>query len=60
MDMDKLTQQEIDRILALSDAFGPSGMEDEVSALVQKELAGVLEPIRSRPTASMSSTTPPC
>ena len=43
MDMDKLTQQEIDRILALSDAFGPSGMEDEVSALVQKELAGVLE-----------------
>ena len=38
MDMDKLTQQEIDRILALSDAFGPSGMEDEVSTLVQKEL----------------------
>ena len=29
--------------MALSDAFGPSGMEDEVSALVQKELNGVLE-----------------
>ncbi len=31
-------ENEIKRILALSDAFGPSGMEDEVSALVQNEL----------------------
>ena len=31
-------QNEIERILALSNAFGPSGMEDEVSALVQSEL----------------------
>lgn len=41
--MEKLTNREIERILALSDAFGPSGMEDEVSSLVIKELDGVLE-----------------
>ena len=41
--MEKLTKTEIERILALSDAFGPSGLEDEVSALVQKELDGILE-----------------
>jgi len=41
--MNKITKEEIRRIIELSDAFGPSGMEDEVSALVQKELDGVLE-----------------
>ena len=41
--MKKITKEEVKRIMALSDAFGPSGMEDEVSALVQKELNGVLE-----------------
>ena len=40
--MKKITKEEVKRIMALSDAFGPSGMEDEVSALVQKELNGVL------------------
>ena len=40
--MKKITKDEIKRIIALSDAFGPSGMEDEVSALVRKELDGVL------------------
>lgn len=37
----QLNQNEIRRILALSDAFGPSGMEDEVSALVRSELSGM-------------------
>lgn len=41
--MKKITKDEIRRIIAVSDAFGPSGMEDELSALVQKELDGVLE-----------------
>ena len=40
--MNRLTQEEMRRILALSDAFGPSGLEDEVSALVRQELEGVL------------------
>ena len=40
--MKKPTQQEISRILELSDAFGPSGMEDAVSAIVRRELEGVL------------------
>ncbi|NCB33609.1 MAG: M42 family peptidase [Erysipelotrichia bacterium] len=31
-------ETEIKRIIALSDAFGPSGMEDDVSALVKEEL----------------------
>jgi len=34
----QLNQKEISRILALSDAFGPSGMEDEVTSLVRREL----------------------
>lgn len=38
-----IRQDEVKRILALSDAFGPSGLEDEVSALVKKELEGVLD-----------------
>ena len=41
--MRKITDQEKERILALSNAFGPSGMEDEVSRLVQEELAGTLD-----------------
>ena len=39
--MTQITKREVDRILALSDAFGPSGMEDAVSALVRAELDGV-------------------
>ena len=35
--------EEIDRIIALSNAFGPSGFEDEVSDLVKDELSW-LEP----------------
>lgn len=38
-----IRQDEVKRILALSDAFGPSGLEDEVSTLVKKELEGVLD-----------------
>ena len=30
--------KEIDRIIALSNAFGPSGFEDEVATLVREEL----------------------
>ena len=41
--MTQITKREVDRILALSDAFGPSGMEDAVSALVRAELDGVLD-----------------
>ncbi len=41
--MYQITDLEKNRIIALSDAFGPSGMEDEVSGLVRKELAGTLE-----------------
>ena len=35
--------EEIERIIALSNAFGPSGFEDEVSDLVKDELSW-LEP----------------
>ncbi len=31
---------EIERIIALSDAFGPSGFEDDVAAIVKEELSG--------------------
>ena len=31
---------EIERIIALSDAFGPSGFEDDVAAIVKQELSG--------------------
>lgn len=41
--MREIRNDEVKRILALSDAFGPSGLEDEVSALVRKELEGTLD-----------------
>ena len=41
--MKKITKDEVKRIIALSDVFGPSGMEDDVCALVKAELDGVLE-----------------
>ena len=40
-----IREDEVKRILALSDAFGPSGCEDDVSALVKQELEGVLDQI---------------
>ena len=58
--MEKLTKQEIERILALSDAFGPSGLEDEVSALVRKELDGVLELTEDRMRNVRGELNPEC
>ena len=58
--MEKLTQTEINRILALSDAFGPSGLEDEVSALVRRELGGVLELTEDRMRNVRGELNPSC
>ena len=58
--MEKLTQTEINRILALSDAFGPSGLEDEVSALVRRELDGVLELTEDRMRNVRGELNPSC
>lgn len=58
--MKKPTKQEIKRILALSDAFGPSGMEDEVSALVRAELDGVLDLTEDRMRNVRGELNPEC
>ncbi len=41
--MRKISEKEIERIISLSDAFGPSGMEDEVSAYVRQQLKDTME-----------------